>query len=173
MDDHLLGSLSIEFPRQEYCSGLPFPSPVGLSDRGMEPASSELQAVSCIAGRFFTDCATEEAPNLVINGCSSVANVVSDSLWPHGLQLARLPCPSPSPRVCSNSCPSSPWCHPTISSSVVPFSFCPQSFPASGSLPMSQLFTSGGQSIGTSVSVLPMNIQSWFPLGLTDLTSST
>ena len=79
---------------------------------------------------------------------------------PHGLQHTRLPCPSLSPRVCSNSCPLSHWCHPTISSSVAPFS-CPQSFPASGSVPMSQLFTSGGQSIGTSASapVLPMNIQ--------------
>ena len=76
--------------------------------------------------------------------------VVSDSLRPHGLQHAGPPCPSPSPRVCSSSCPSSQWCHPTISSSVVPFSSCPQSFPASGSLPMSGLCTSDGQSIGTS-----------------------
>ena len=93
-------------------------------------------------------------------------SVVSNSLRPHGLQLARLPCPSPSPGVCSNSCPFSWWCHPTISSSFVPFSFCLQSFPASGSFPMSQLFASDGQSIGASpsVSVLPMNIQDWFPL---------
>ena len=88
------------------------------------------------------------------------------TLWPHGLQHPRLPCPSPSPRVCSNSCPFSQWCHPTISSSVAPFSSCPQSFPASKSLPTSQLFTSGGQSIGASASVLPMNIQDWFPLGI-------
>ena len=73
MDYSLPGCLSIEFPRQEYCSGLPFPSPVDLSDPGMEPASSELQTVSCVAGRFFTDWATKEAPNLIINGCSSVA----------------------------------------------------------------------------------------------------
>ena len=81
----------------------------------------------------------------------------------------RLPCPSPTPRACSNSCPSSQWCHPTISSSVIPFSSCLQSFPASGSFPMSRLFASGGQSIGVSASasVLPMNIQDWFPLGLT------
>ena len=81
----------------------------------------------------------------------------------------RLPCPSPTPRACSNSCPSSQWCHPTISSSVVPFSSCLQSFPASGSFPMSQLFASGGQSVGVSASasVPPMNIQDWFPLGLT------
>ena len=88
-------------------------------------------------------------------------SVVSDSLRPHGWQHARLPCPSPTPRAYSNSCPSSQWCHPTISSSVVPFSSCLQSFPASGSFQMSQLFTSGGQSIGVSASalVLPMNIQ--------------
>ena len=91
------------------------------------------------------------------------------SLQPHGLQHSRLPCPSPPPRVCSNSCASSWWCHPTISTSVVPFSSFLQSFPASGSFPASQLFTLGGQSIGTSVSVLPMNIQGWFPLGLTGL----
>ena len=91
-----------------------------------------------------------------------------DSLRPHGLQHARLPCPSPTPGACSNSCPSSQWNHPTISSSVVPFSSCLQSFPASGSFPMSQFFTSGCQSIGASASasVLPMNIQDWFPLGL-------
>ena len=88
-------------------------------------------------------------------------------------QHARLPCPSLSPRVCSNSCPLSHWCHPIISSSVAPFFSCPQSFPASGSFQMSQLFTSGGQSIGASVSasVLPMSIQGWFPLGLTGLIS--
>ena len=76
---------------------------------------------------------------------------------------------SPSPRACSNSCSWSWWCHPTITSSVIPFSSCLQSFPASGSFPMSQFFTSGGQSIGASVSILPMNIQDWFPLGLTGL----
>ena len=96
---------------------------------------------------------------------------MSDSLRPHGLQLARLPCPSPTPKTCSNSCPSSWWCHPTISSSVVPFS-CLRSFPASGSFQMSQFFPSGRQSIGTSAlaSVLPVNIQDWFPLGWTGLT---
>ena len=92
-------------------------------------------------------------------------SVVSDSLWPHGLQYTRPPCPSPTPRAHSNSHPSSQWCHPTMSSSVVPFSFCLQSFPASGPFPMSQFFTSGGQSIGVSASasVLPMNTQDWFP----------
>ena len=89
--------------------------------------------------------------------------VVSASLRPHGLQHARLPCPSPTPGACSNSCLLSQWCHPTISSSVIPFSSCLQSFPASGSFPTSQFFTSGGQSIGVSAltSVLPMNIQDW------------
>ena len=97
-------------------------------------------------------------------------SVVSDSLRPHEPQHARPPCPSPTPRVHPNPCPLSRWCHPTISSSVILFS-CPQSFPASGSFQMSQLLGSGGQSIGVSAStsVLPMNTQAWFPLGLTDL----
>ena len=92
--------------------------------------------------------------------------VMSESLWPHGLQHAMLPCPSPTPGVYSNSCPLSQWCHTTISSSVVPFSSHLQSFPASESFQMSQFFTLGGQSIGASAStsVLPMNIQDWFPL---------
>ena len=96
-------------------------------------------------------------------------SVMSDSLQPHELQHAKLPCPSPTSGVYSNSCPSSRWCHPTISSSVVPFSSCLQSFPASVSFPVSQFFTSGGQSIevSASTSVLPINIQNWFPLGLT------
>ena len=98
---------------------------------------------------------------------------VSNSLWPHGLQHTRPPCPSPSPGACSNSCPLSQWCHPTILSSVIPFSSCLQSLPASGSFPMSQLFISGGQSIGASASasVLLMNTQGLFPLGLTGLIS--
>ena len=93
---------------------------------------------------------------------------MSYSLPPHGLQHGRLPRPSLFPRVCSNSCPLNRWCHPIISSSTAPF-FCPQSFPVSGSFPVSWLFASGGQSIGASASasVLPMNIQGWFPLGLT------
>ena len=92
-------------------------------------------------------------------------SVMSNSLRPHGL----LPCPLPTPEACSNSCPSGQWCHPTVSFSVVPFSSHLQSFPASGAFPMSQLFPSGGQSIGASASasVLPMNIQDWFPLRLT------
>ena len=100
---------------------------------------------------------------------SVIHSVVSDSLRPHGLQHARPPCPSPTPGADSNSCPASLWCHPTISSSVVPFSSCLQSFPVSGSFQMSQFFASGSQSTGVSAttSVLPMNIQGWFPLGLT------
>ena len=96
-------------------------------------------------------------------------SVMSNSLRPHELQHARPPCPSPAPGVHPNPCPLSRWCHPTISSSVIPFSSCPQSFPASGSFQMSQLFQSGGQSIGVSAStsVLPVNTQDWSPLGWT------
>ena len=99
-------------------------------------------------------------------------SVVSDSLWPHEPQHARPPCPSPTPEVHPNPCPLSWWCHPTISSSVIPFSSSLQSFPASGSFQMSQLFTSGGQSIriSASTSVLPMNTQDWSPLGWTGWT---
>ena len=101
---------------------------------------------------------------------TSMCSIMSSSLQPHGLQHARPPCPSPTPGVYSNSCPLSPWCCPTISSSVALFSSHLQSFSASGSFPMSQFFASGGQSIGVSASasVLPMNIQDWFPLGQTD-----
>ena len=96
-------------------------------------------------------------------------SVMSNSLWPHGLQHSKLPCPSPTPGAYSHSCPSHQWCHPTISSSVIHFFSRLQSFPASGFFQMSQFFTSGDQSFGVSVSacVLPMNIQDWFPLGLT------
>ena len=100
-------------------------------------------------------------------------SVVCDFLWPHGLQHDKPPCPSPTPGVYSDLCPFSQWCHPTISSSVITFSSCPQLFPASGSFPVSQLFTSGGWSIGVlaSASVLPVNIQDWSPLGWTGLIS--
>ena len=100
-------------------------------------------------------------------------SVMSSILQPCGLHHTRLPCPSPTSGACSNSCPLSQWCHSTISSSVIPFSSCLQSFPASGSFPMSQFFTSDGQTIGasTSASVLPMNIQNWFSLVLTGLIS--
>ena len=101
------------------------------------------------------------------------SSIMSDSLWPHGLQHTRLPCPSLFPRACSNSCPLSWWCHATISSSVIPISSCLQPFPASGSFQISQSFQSSGQRNGASASasVLPMNIQDWFPLGLTGLIS--
>ena len=116
--------------------------------------------------RVGHDWATNTSPSVQFN-----RSVVSDSLRPQGLQHTRLLCPPPSPSACSNSCPLSQWCHPTISPSVSPFSSCPQSLPASGSFTMIWVLASGGQSIGVSVtaSVLPVNIQGWFPLGLTDL----
>ena len=104
-------------------------------------------------------------PNTWGGGCSVAHSCLT--LWPHGLQHARLPCPLLSPRVCSDSCPLRQWYHPPISSSVTRFSFCPQSFPVSASFPVSQFFASDGLSMGASVSVLAMNIQDWFPLGLT------
>ena len=113
----------------------------------------------------MVQCVPRLKKELLLFSCS----VVPDSLWPHGLQHARLPCPSLFPRVCSNSCPLSWWYHPTISSSVVPFSSCIQSFPASGSFPMNRLFASCGQSIGALASILPMNVQGWFLLGLTGI----
>ena len=145
--------LSTQFPRQEYWSGLPFHPPGDLSHPVIKPRSPGLQAVSCFAGGFFIDWA-----NSSVHFCHSV---VSGCLWSHGLQHARLPCPSPTPGASLNSCPSSWWCHPTISSSAVPFSSCLQSFLASGSFLMSQFFASGGQNIRASVSasVLPTNIQ--------------
>ena len=114
-------------------------------------------------------CVVVSLPQIILSLITTQfsCSVVSDSLRPHGLQHARPPCPSPTPRVYPNSCRSCSWCHPTISSSVIPFSSCLQSSPASGSFPMSQFFASGGQSIEISASVLPMNIQSQFPLGLT------
>ena len=112
--------------------------------------------VISIAVDIFSHCPTEYSVQFS-------RSVMSNYLWSHGLQYARPPCPTPTPGACSNSCLSSRWCHPTISSSVVPFSSCFQSFPASGSFQMSQFFTSGGHSIGASASVLPMNVQDWFP----------
>ena len=116
-------------------------------------------------------CAVQQKPT---QHCKSAVSsvlfsrsVMSDSFRPRGLQHARLPYPSPTPRAYSNSCPSRWWCLPTILCSVIPFSSCLQSLPTSGSFPMSRFFTSGGQSIGVSASVLPRNIQDWFPLGWT------
>ena len=132
---------------------------------GIKPRTPALGA------RSINHWITREVP--ILCSVQFSHSVVSDSLWSHGLQHTRLPCPSPTPRACSNSCPSGWWCHPTISSSVIPFFSCLQSFPASGSFPMSQFFASGGQSIGASASasVLPMNIEDWFPLGLSGLIS--
>ena len=139
------------------------------------PPRSGSQPVSpALTGRFLSPATPGKSLNLQScrNYFSSVQfsiSVMSDSLQPHGLQHARLPWPSPTPRIYSNSCPSRWWCHPAISSSVVPFSSHLQSAPASGSFQMSQLFASDGQRIGVSASasVLPMNIQDWFALGLT------
>ena len=107
--------------------------------------------------------------NILFSSVQFSCSVVSNSLRPHGLQHSRPPCPSPTPGAYSNSCPLSPWCHPTISSSVFPFSSCLQSFPASGSFHINHFFASAGQTIGVSASasVLPMNIQDLFPLGWT------
>ena len=118
---------------------------------------------------FKRESIKKKSGTLPLTSVQFSCSVMSDSLRPHGLQHARLPCPSPTPRVYLNSCALSRWCHPTISSSVVPFSFCLRSFPASGSFPRSQLFTSRSQSIGisASTSVLPMNIQDLFLLGWT------
>ena len=119
---------------------------------------------------FLTLVLVTLLPSIFLTLVQFSRSVVSGSLQPHVVQHTRLPCPSPTPETCSNSHPLSWWCHPTISSSVVPFSSLPQSSPASGSFQMSHFFTSGGQSIGVSTlaSVLPMNIQDWFPLGWTD-----
>ena len=159
--------LSMGLSRQGYWSESPCPPPGESSwPRDRNCVSSN----SCMAGWFFTiEPPGKSTKGLVLNSCS----VVTDSLWPHGLQQDRLPCPSPTPGACSSSCPSSRWSRQTILSSVVSLSSCLQSFPASESFPMSQFFTSGGQSSGVSASasVLPMNIQDWFPLGLTGLIS--
>ena len=154
--------LPMGFSRQEQWSGLTFPSPGDLPNPGIELRSPALHYI--YMGIYIPQF------NLVQFSHS----VKSDSLWPNRLQHARPPCPSPTPGVYPNSCTLSQWCHPTISSSVVPFSSCSQSFPASGSFPMSQVFASGGQSIGVSAStsVLPMNTQDWSPLGWTGWISS-
>ena len=145
--------------------------------------SSVQFSLSVVKGPTLSKCrppswcsqhSSSDQQRAIISSVQFSHSAVSDSLQPHEPQHARPPCPSPTPGVHPNPCPLSWWCHPTISSSVVPFSSCPQSFPASGSFPMSQFFSSGGQSIGVSASasVLLMNIQDWFHLGLTGLISS-
>ena len=171
---------SVGFSRQEYWSGLPFPSPGDLPNPGIEPWPPTLQAdalppwtlwdekpiFSALHGKLENE---GEKKCMCLSSVQFSRSVVSDSLRPYGLQQARLSSPSSTPGACSNSCALSWWCHPTILSSVIPFSSCPQSFPASRSSPMSQLFMSGGQSIGVSAStsVLPVNTQDWSPLGWT------
>ena len=132
------------------------------------PLWSEKSSCSAVGIRPLLDWKPPDAPLCLLLFSHSI---VSNSLQPHGLQHSRLLCPLPSPRVHSNSRPLSQWCHLTISSSVITFSFCLQSLPASGSFPMSRLFTSRGQNIGASASVFPMNIQGWFILGLIGLIS--
>ena len=156
--------LSVECSRQEYWSGLPYPTPGNLPNSGIQPRSL---ASPALAGGFFTSkgkelvlkipSVFEDLSNTSSASFSSVQfsrSVVSDSLRPHELQHARPSRPSPTPRVYSNSCPLSRWCHPAISSFVVPFSSFPESLPASESFPMSQLFTWGGQSTGVSALAL-------------------
>ena len=134
------------------------------SCRTEEPGG--LQSIESLSHTWLSNFTSRWGPIRVV---SESRSVVSDSLQTHGLQHTRPPCPSWTPRVYSNSCPLSPWYHPTISSSVISFSSCLQSVPASGFFQMSQFFASGGQSVGvsSSTSVLPMNIQDWFPLGWT------
>ena len=137
----------------------------GKDDNAAETVScNSLQHLSPLQPQNMEECSA-----LVVQFSSVTQSC--PTLWPYELQHARPPCPSPTPRVHSNPCPSSQWCHPAISSSVIPFSSCPQSLPASRSFPRSQLFASGGQSTGVaaSASVLPMNTQDWCPLGWTDV----
>ena len=154
--------LSMGFSRQEQWSGFPSPTLGDLPYPEIKPATLLSPA---LWGRFFSSAATW----IQFSSVQFSRSVVPNSLRPHGLQHARLLCPSPTLGACSNSCPSSRWCHPTISSSVIHFFSCLQSFPASGPFPMSQLFALAGQSTGVSASasVLPMNTQDWFPLGCT------
>ena len=174
MDHGPPGSYVHGFSRQESWSGLPFPSPGDLPNPGIEPRSVTSPA---LAGEFFTSSVTWEARHAscffffslllfsVTQSCPTFCNPM-DCSFPGFPVLHHLP-------EFANSCPSSRWCHPTVSSVVVLFSYCLQSFPVSGSLPVSRLFASGGQSIEAlaSASVLPMNIQDWFPLELAGLIS--
>ena len=156
--------------RHEWHCGLPSVS------YGWQPFSSAIShLLSLLQSVALLACSLHASPCVpaVVLSVQFSRSVMSDSLWPHGLQQARPPCPSPTPGAYSNSCPLNRWCHQTTSSSVIPFSSCPQSFPASGAFQMSQFFASGSQSIGVSAttSVLPMNIQDWFPLGWAGLIS--
>ena len=153
-------AVSMEFSRQEYWSCLSFPTLGNFPKPRIEPTSLVSAAM---AGRFLIYWATCETPKF-ISSVQFSCSVVSDSATPW-TAARQASCPSPTTRVYSNSCPLSQWCHPTITSSVVPFS-CLQSFLAAGSFPMNQFFTSGGQIIGVSASasILPMNIQDWYPL---------
>ena len=137
-----------------------------LLDSYNQVKAKGLKALSIV---LYSSLFFNENPDFTFSSDQFSRSVMSDSLWPHELQHTRPPCPSPTPRVHPNPCPLSWSCHPTISSSVVPFSSCAQSFPASGSFQMSQLFASGGQSIGVSAStsLFPMNTQNWSPLGWT------
>ena len=187
---HLAGPSTQEAFSQCYCVFLLPPSPAihGLSPLVIAAGANhcvslvtpqrlasslwQLSATPVPPKSCFFLCPHYWGPSLAAEPICSVqfsCSVVSNSLWHHALQHARLPCPSPTPEACSNSYPTSQWCHPTISFSVVPFSSCLQSFPTSGSFPTSQFFASGGQNIevSASASVLPMNIQDWFPLGWT------
>ena len=147
-------------PGKNTVCGLSYPPPGDLPNPGIKPRYPTLQADSLQSERLGKP---------KTKSVQFSRSVVSDSLRPHESQHARPPCPSPTPGVYSNPCPSSRWCHPAIPSSFVPFSSCPQSLPVSGSFPVNQLFTWGGQSIGVSASasVLPMNTQDWSPLGWT------
>ena len=137
--------LSMGFSSQEYWSGLPCPPPGDLPSPGIEPRSPALQVDSLLSKP------PGKTKNTRVGSVQFSHSVVSDSLQPHGLQHTRPACPSPTPGVYPNSRPLNQWCQPTVSSSVVPFSSCPQSFPASGSFQMSQLFASHGQSIGVQL----------------------
>ena len=152
------GSSVYGISRQEQWSRLPCPPPGKFPNPGTEPSS--LMSLA-LAGGFFRASFTWSW--IQFSSVQFSCSVMSNSLWPHGLQHTRLTCPSPTPGAYSNSCPSSQWCHSTISSSVIPFS-SHQSFPASGSFRMGQLFVSGGQSTGASASasLLPMNVRDWF-----------
>ena len=154
----------MEFYRQRLLEGVA----IAFSRGSSQPKEwNRISCNSCIGRWILYHQATWEAQYRA--SVWFILSVIFNSLRPHELQHARPPCPSPAPRAHPNPCSLSQWCHPTTSSSVIPFSSCPQSFPASESFPMSQLFASGGQSFGVSAStsVLPMNTQDWFPLGWT------